>query len=309
MAYPDPASQAHETAWINLHIGVHFAGAAYLPESLNANEGLLKKTGMHAPSPRQARAAILGMIDQLDGLPPILPEEEAVLSRLRGDTGARNLFMFDDRWAAPLRSAFNGDILYSEIDERVLPVAELFASSKLQISLSLLNPGVFLNNSLSSEPAEKHVRDFIKRIDPETLRWRDTVAKLRKALPDVPLLLWCEEDAPLIWPDVLRHLFNLPDDCPVLARLAPLRPLIEKEGFIRLETYLRKHPPETRAQYEQVIMLFLDKYGKHEALIPHCDVPSCNAETLEIMSANYEEDVAYLAQQDGITFLLPEIHA
>ncbi|SFJ35825.1 hypothetical protein [Celeribacter neptunius] len=295
--------------WVNLHIGVHFTANGYLPENVQENEERLKANGIYTPTMRHARAVILSMLEQLDGLPPIKPEEEEVMMRLLGQPSAGKLFLSDDRWSASLRDSFSGDMLYSEIAERVAPVTELFASSDLQISLSLINPAVFLYNSLTSGTAQSRIQGFLERVDPETLRWRDTIAALRSAVPDVPLLIWCEEDAPLIWPRVLHKLFNLSGDQPLTGALAPLRPLLEDEGFIRLDAYLRSHPPETQAQYEQVILLFLDKYGRPDVLAPRCDIPGWDDIDIEAVSAHYEEDIAELAQSEGITFLLPGTQA
>ncbi|MBW6419321.1 hypothetical protein [Celeribacter sp. PS-C1] len=290
---------------VTLHIGVHFATTQDLQRSVSANHAQLKKHGVHVPAPRHAWRVISKMLETLDGLPPIAAEEAQVRSALLGTSEAQHLFLADARWAAPLRESVDGEILYPGIGDRVAAVAELFSEAELQISLALINPAIFLHNSFASGTAPRLLSTFVDQVAPESLRWRDTVAALRAAVPDVPLLIWAEEDAPLIWPTVMRHLFHLPPEVPVAGRILPLKPLLSQEGFEQLKSSLTSHPPETPVQYEHVIMAFMEKYGREEALSPHCDIPGWDAEDIDILTAHYEEDLEALAQEEGITLLQP----
>ncbi|NVK47296.1 MAG: hypothetical protein HWE33_13410 [Rhodobacteraceae bacterium] len=290
---------------VTLHIGVHFTADGYLQRSVSANRARLKAHGVHVPAKRHAWSVISKMLENLDGLPPIAEEEDEVRRALLGQSGAQHLFLADDRWAAPLRESVDGEMLYPGIGERVAAVAELFSGAELQISMALINPAVFMSNSFASGTAPRLLSTFVDQVDPAGLRWRDTVEALRAAVPDVPLLIWAEEDAPLIWPTVMRHLFHLPPEEPVAGRILPLKPLLLEEGFERLKTYLIRQAPETPAQYERAIMVFMDKYGREEALAPRCDIPGWGPEDIEVLTAHYEEDLDALAQEEGVTLLLP----
>ena len=47
--------------------------------------------------------------------------------------------------------------------------------------------------------------DILTDVDPlRRLRWSDTVRNIRIHNPGVPLTVWCDEDTPLIWPEVLQ---------------------------------------------------------------------------------------------------------
>ncbi|WP_417280613.1 hypothetical protein [Celeribacter sp.] len=290
---------------VTLHIGVHFTADGYLQRSVSANRARLKAHGVHVPAKRHTWGVISKMLEGLDGLPPIVEEEDEVRRALLGNSGAQHLFLADDRWAAPLRDAVDGETLYPGIGARVAAVAELFSASELQISMALINPAIFMSNSFASGTAPRLLSTFVDQVAPSSLRWRDTVDALRKAVPNVPLLIWAEEDAPLIWPTVMQRLFHLPPEVPVSGRILPLKPLLVEEGFERLKTYLISHPPETTAQYEKVILAFMDKYGREEALAPRCDIPGWDAEAIDVLTAHYEEDLDALAQEEGITLLQP----
>ncbi|WP_321364975.1 hypothetical protein [uncultured Celeribacter sp.] len=298
-------TQANDAQRVTLHIGLHFTSADYILKAIGANRTCLKEHGIYVPPKRHAWGTINAMLKRLDGLPPIAEEATEVRTTLLGKAQAQHLFLSDERWASPLRTALEGKTLYPEIGTHVRAVAEIFSSSELQIGLSLINPAIFLSESFASGTGAHLLKTFVEEVDPATLRWRDTLNDLRAALPDIPLVVWAEEDAPLIWPAVMHRLFHLPPDVPLSGRILPLKPLLHDEGYERLQTYLTSHPPKTREQYERVVMVFLNKYGREEALAPRCSIPGWGAEDIEVLTAHYEEDLDSFAQDDSITFLQP----
>lgn len=300
-----PLPDQHTGKSVTLHIGTHFTASRYLDKVLEANMSTLSEAGVHVPTQRHARSVLIGMLKELDGLPPIFEEEQAVLDRLLGKSPADKILLWDDRWSAPLRNAFEGDHLYAPMARIAPRVAELFSCSEFQISLSVMNPAVFLEFARRSDTVPKHIADFLSRVSPDTLSWRDTIDALRHKLPNVQILIWAEEDAPLIWPNVIRRLAHLPEGAPLTGHHLPAAHLLEAEGLTRLKTYLETHPPRTATQHEQVMTVFLEKYGKPEMLTPTCELPGWTDADIARVSARYEADLIALSEEDGIDVIAP----
>jgi hypothetical protein len=291
---------------VTLHIGVQFSSGRDILLSARANAQLLREQGVFLPPIRKARKTIDETLRRLDGMPPIPEEQTELLTSLTGPGEVRHLVLDDDLRAGSLRDLFNGPALYNGLETRIAPTAELFSQTQFRLSLALINPAVFLDRALASGNATRTLQSFAETADPTRLSWREMVQRLRRAMPEVPLVLWCDEDAPLIWPQVMRHLFALPQGAILKARLQPLQPLLEPEGLTRLRAYLEKFPPDTHAQYERVILLFLDKYGIEDALSPRCDIPGWDSAKIAEVTARYEDDIVALAQDEGVTLILPD---
>ena len=50
---------------------------------------------------------------------------------------------------------------------------------------------------------------MLNGVDPGAFRWTDMVKRLREAHPDMPMTIWCNEDTPLIWAQVVREMAGL----------------------------------------------------------------------------------------------------
>lgn len=292
---------------ITFHIGMHHTNSQLLTRFAKTNGKRLQENDVYVPPARRARKTLTAMLTQLDGLPPIASEEQHLLGELLDKSTSSHLFLNDEGRAGAMRDLFSGDVFYEGIETRLAPVAELFSTSDLRFSLTLVNPAILLHRALESGDAPHKLRSFVEATDPTLIRWRPVIQRLRDVFPEIPLTIWCDEDTPLVWYRLLKTLFNLPTPTDMNSLLLPIEPLLKEEGVARLKAYLVNFPPKTERQYARLALLFLEKYGTEEALAPRCDIPGWDDDVIERVSDNYEDDIALLAQDEGITFLLPEI--
>lgn len=301
----EEATEHTSAVRVTFLIGLHFTAMKYLPLSIAADKKVMAQSGLRALGFRQARGVFNAMLTKLDGLPPIRAEQDEVLQNLMGTSPCTHLLLDDERWASPLNDAFSGPFLYPKIGKVMGPISELLSPTQMSIHLSLLNPAVFLQECLTSDTATRTLSKFLNSVDPRQLSWRDTVDALRAACPEVPLTLWADEDAPLIWPRVLRNIYGMDKNTPINGGLVPTNQFLSPEGQSRLQAFLNKHTPDTEEKFEQVISVFLDKYGDPNAMTPECNIPGWGADEIEAISERYEEDLAYFAELDGIDFITP----
>ena len=86
---------------------------------------------------------------------------------------------------------------------------------------------------------------FVAGQDVGAMRWSEPLAAIRAACPDVPLTVWCNEDLPLVWPDVLRAVAGVGTE--LAGEDAILRQIMSPAGFARLEGF-----PETGKWFERI---------------------------------------------------------
>ncbi|RPE67170.1 hypothetical protein EDD53_1574 [Pacificibacter maritimus] len=291
---------------ITLHIGAHHTRTPRLVSAINAGKKAFARENIFAPGPASYRPIISKALSQLDGLPPIDEEEDAVLAEILGDkTDAEHLIMINEDWAGERALMFKGAQLYTNIGETVQRVAELFSKHELRISMAIRNPAFLINAAQTVKVPPISLKWFLKSNDPMDLSWQAPVDQVQKVLPNAKITMWCEEDTPLIWPRILRKIAGLPEDAPVRGALLAIEDALKPEGVARLRTFLRNHTLSTPQQYERSILAFLDKYADETVMSAACSVPGWTGQTVYDLSQNYEGDITALSKREGIDFILP----
>jgi len=119
----------------------------------------------------------------------------------------------------------------------------------------------------------------------------------------VPMTIWCDEETPLIWPEVLQAVSGhhpgtvLHDHDEVLAMI------MSEIGLARMRSYLAEHPPETVAQRRRVSTAFLERFARPDRVEVEIDMPGWTNEVVAEMTHRYLEDVEYIRQIPGVTLI------
>lgn len=291
---------------ITLHIGAHYTRTPRLVGAINNCERVFKRLNFATPRPSHYRPIIASELERLDSLPPIKDEEDAVLAQILGEQhAAQHLVMINEDWAGDRTMMFKGGQLYTGIGASVSRVAELFSQHDVHITMAIRNPAFLINTALAAPATPASLKWFLKSNDPMDLSWVAPVEQLQQALPKAQITMWCEEDTPLIWPRILRHVANIPEDTAIRGTMAAIADSLQPEGIDRFRTFMRNHPLTSAVQYERAVLAFLDKYADENLMTASCTVPGWSAETVHDVSLNYEDDIATLAAKDKVTFILP----
>jgi hypothetical protein len=124
-------------------------------------------------------------------------------------------------------------------------------------------------------------------------------------VPDIRITCWCNEDAPLIWAQIIREMADLPEGEKITGGFDLLSAIMSGEGMLRFRAYLKSHPVMTEAQKRRVMAAFLDKFALDEAIVEELDLPGWTEPLVEEMTAIYDEDIMRVAQLDGVQLILP----
>ncbi len=176
---------------------------------------------------------------------------------------------------------------------------------QLEVFMSIRNPcdvcasGSRQNSTEATATGSWNETDFL------SLRWSDMVQRIRDNAPDVPLTIWCNEDTPLIWAQIIRDMAGLDHGTKFTGGFSLLSEIMSKEGMKRFRSYLHQYPEMTEMQKRRVIAAFLDKYAIEDAVEEELDLPGWTEELVEQLTELYDEDVFAIQRIPGVQFIEP----
>lgn len=290
------------------HLGAHATDEERLIRTLAANPKAMAAVSAHAPAPGRYRKPLRDALIALKGRPADAGTQKALLDAcLRGAPGPveRLVFSYENFLAMPDRAIGPGG-LYPAAADKLAPLANLFPEAHIAFHLGLVNPAILISALLERQP-ERDYTAMMAGHAPEDLRWGPIVTHMAEVAErsGATLTLWCNEDLPLLFPELLRDLAGMPEDALLAGEMALAEDLMETEGVKRLRAYVANHPPLSGAQRRKVLVAFLEKFARPEALETDLPVPGWTEDLVARINEAYEEDVAMTAALPGVRFLRP----
>lgn len=289
------------------HLGAHCTDDERLIRCLLKNRGPLSEQGIVVPGPNRYRNLLRDTALQLKGQPASTDTQALVLDQIMDEDRAERLVFSWENFLSFAPWAVDQGRLYPAAAERVRAFSQIFPQIEAEFHLAIRNPASFLPALYEKQRADgKHGKSygaFMKGVVLDRMRWSDVVESILAENPDVPLTIWCDEDTPLIWPEVLQAVSGhrpgtvLDEADDVLAQIMPA------EGLARLNAYLQGHPPASPAARRKVVSAFLDKFAIPDRTEVEVEMPDWLPETVSRLTEGYDRDVARIASMPGIKFL------
>jgi hypothetical protein len=283
------------------HLGAHLTDEERLIRCLLKNRGALAEAGIAVPAPTRYRRLIRDTAMGLDGARATAEQQALILDQLLDDDAVQRVILSWDSFLGYAPWAIR-DTLYPFAGERIRAVTQVFPDHEAEFHLALRNPATFL--PAFHRAASPKVRKTIDEgTNPLDLRWSDVVSQIRAQNPGVPVTVWCDEETPLIWPEVLQAVSGHGPDLQ-LAETDELLALIMNDiGFARMRAYLAEHPPQDVTQRRRVVSAFLEKFSRPDQVDYEIDMPGWSDDLVARLSGLYDNDVARIRQMPGVTVL------
>ncbi len=141
--------------------------------------------------------------------------------------------------------------------------------------------------------------------DPCDIRWSDTLYSIRNAVPDVSITVWCSEDTPLIWAQIVREIAGLELSQEIDGEFDLLREIMSPDGMKCFESYLKSHPDMTERQKRRVISVFLDNFALDDEIEEELNVAGWDDQLMDDMTDVYDEDMLEVQLIPGVTLIAP----
>lgn len=287
------------------HLGAHCTDEDRLLRCLLKNQGVLAKSGTMVSGPGRYRPVLRQALSNLKGksAPPAM--QEAIMDAVIDQDNASRIFFASDSFICVPRYVVGRARLYPMMAEKLSRLHALFPIQDIGFSLGLRNPATLIPRIYAKMEQNIPFEQMIEGIDLTALRWSDTIKMMQEAEPDAEIVVWANEDAPLIWPEVMSTVSAYTGETPLEGFNDFLSTLMRPEGLQRMATYMQSHTPKTALQRQKIVGAFLDKFAKEATLEEEIDLPGWTEEVIWTLTRAYEEDLERIAQLPGITFIRP----
>jgi len=287
-----------------LHAGVHFTEEDRLMKCLLRNANEFAARGTVVPGQSKYRGILRETLNAMVSAQPSDMAREVLLDAILDDGEAQRVILSDANFFRTPKTAVQGGMLYPAAPVRMMRIAQVFASDEVEIFMGIRNPATLLP-ILYSKADDQDREAFWGGHDPRDVLWSDTIRLLRDAVPQVPITVWCNEDAPLLWAHIIRQMAGLPDEERITGGFDLLGSIMSDEGMKRFRAYLKEHPVMTEAQKRRAVVAFLDKYALDTEVEEELDMPGWTDALVDEMSARYDADVVRIAAMPGVRVLMP----
>ncbi|MCQ0091355.1 hypothetical protein [Roseovarius sp. M141] len=287
-----------------LHAGAHFTDEDRLLKCLTANQNMLAERGTQVPYPKDYRKLLRDILHAAAQGTIADDTREVLLDAIGFDDAPDRLVLSNPGFFGTPKMAASGGAFYTSAMRRTQYFREIFARDEIELFFAVCNPASFLPKILAQTKFDNMI-GYLDGIDPTEMRWSDMIVQMRSAIPDIPITVWCNEDTPLIWGQILREMAGVEHGVPLDGEHALLREIMTKVGMTRFETYLEQHPGMTEMQKRRTISAFLDKFADEAAIEEELDLPGWTEDLIDELSDLYDEDVYRIGRVPGITLITP----
>lgn len=286
------------------HLGAHSSDEDRLVKTLLRNRDMLSRAGCVVPSPMRYRMALRDTLLALKGQPADAAKQQELLDSVSDQNPPDRIIFSHEFFLCIPQRVITDDGFYPMAPAKLGPLANIFPEAEIEFHMALVNPATLIPALIQRIEGASYDSVMAGK-DPRSLRWAPVVKRMLAASDGHKMVLWCNEDTPLIWPEILRRITAQPDDAAFDGDFAILATIMAPDGLDRIKTYLASHPPQSAVQRRKIVTAFLDKFGLQDKIEIEVPLPGWTEDLVAEISANYDADIAEIATLPGIEFLAP----
>ncbi len=290
-------------ATIVFHLGAPCTNEGLLARSLRREGRALFERGVFALRPGVYMERLTETLERLDGAPAMPEDQEALLQLMAGNRPARRVLFSNSRFLGIPAWMFHKGIFYHNAARRAVGLRNLFPENDCEFCLAISNPARFIPEVFATQ-SRKGYEEFMAGVDPLSVRWSSVIARLREACPDVPVIVWCDEDTPVIWGEVLARVSGLATGISPGA-FDVFEQVVTERGMQVLRAFLKKNPGLSLQGRHRAIYKVLERHARPGALEVEIDLPGWNHVMVARMQEIYDEDIGRIAAIEGVQLIAP----
>lgn len=284
------------------HLGVHGTDGDRLLKTLLNNRLWLLKNATEVVPPARHRGLFEEAMMALNG-GAATPEMQQIMldAMLEGDTPQRVVMSTPSLLGTPNR-AVGREGLYPQIGQRVAALANLFPQAQAEFFVAIRNPAVLLSKVM---PQIGSYEAMMQGCEIASLRWRDTIRRLVSAAQGRRVVVWCHEDVPMIWPEIVRLAGDMAPETPLSGALLYMHELVGDAGMAALRAAMARRDQMSIGQRRQICTEILDQHMLPDALDEDITLPGWTQAEVDAVTERYRADVGEIAVLPGVEFILP----
>lgn len=290
---------------IVFHTGAHFTDEDRLIKCLQDNNDILTDYSINVPKPAAYRKWIRNAFGENDTSRISTMVREEVIQSVFGRSNANRHIISNPGFFGTEKMSFRGGQFYRMAEHRIYTLCNLFPEAELEMYMSIRNPATFLPTVYYNYfDTTEQKRLYENRLT--SVRWSDFFVRIQQAFPNISITTWCNEDTPIIWGKLLQNFANVDAPINFEGEFTLLQDILSEAGIEQFRSFMNNHKGLSNGQKERVIIAFMEKFGREEALVQEIDLPHWNDDLTYAMTETYEDDLERLAQIPNLNLILPE---
>ncbi|WP_417599417.1 hypothetical protein [Pararhodobacter oceanensis] len=293
---------------IALHLGVHLTDNDQLVRCLMRNRGLLAQQGIAVPPTGSYRMQLRQLSHDMADQTTDAATQEALLDGLLEADDVRRVVFSSEYLLATHQWIVVNDQFYPNAGKHLAQAVHLFPEAEVRVYLALRNPAHFLP-ALIKDERSGGAATVLKNSDPLNLRWSEMLLRMHDAAPDVPITLWCEEDTPLLWPEILQTVSGHAPETELEGWFAWYWEMMTPKTHEAMRRYFNRNPVVDAAHRRRILAAMLEKFARPEARREagaiDAPLPGWSGEYIDVLTELYQQDLDLISAIPGVTLLEP----
>lgn len=286
-----------------LHAGAHVTDEDRLVHCLLKNVDMLAEQGTYVPKPEDYRILLRDVVNAAAKSGVNDDTRAAIMAALNPPPGTQRMILSNDSMFGTHKMAVKR-MFYPAACARIEAFRQIFPGAKLELFLGIRNPATFMP-ALLDKTNFNSIEDMFRGYDPFSFRWTELFERLHAQSPELPITVWCNEDTPLIWSEIMREMAGLDPMADFKGAYSLLEEIMTEGGMARFLEYMKNHPGMTEVQKRRVIAAFLDKFAKEDEVEEEFDIPGWGVDVLDGLTDIYEEDIFAIPRVPGLNMITP----
>ncbi|WP_297774022.1 hypothetical protein [uncultured Roseovarius sp.] len=287
-----------------IHAGAHHTDEDRLIGCLSANRTMLAEYGTNVPDPSRYRRLLRDILHQAQQTGLGADARDILVDAISEEGAVDRLVLSNPGFFGTPKMSVGSGRFYGAAELRLGLFRQLFPDDQLELFLGLANPATFLPALMAGTEFDT-MEGLLRGCEATDLRWSEMIARVRKAHPDIPVTVWCNEDTPLIWAQVVREMAAIDPTVSFKGEFSLIEEIMTGPGLERFHAYMAAHPGMSEVQKRRVIAAFLDKFADEGAIEQELDVPGWTDELVSSLTEIYDEDIFEIERIQGVQIIAP----
>lgn len=289
---------------IAFHIGANCTDEDRLLKSILKNADTLLRQGIAVPGPGKYRKLIREAIQGLDGTTPAPDARDVLLDAIVEQDDVRRIVLSNDNFVTIPKRIFDHSVFYHQAEMKVRGLHQLFAGDEISLFLGLRHPASFLQET-ATRAGIGSMAQYLGVLSPIEVQWSDVIRRIKIAAPDTPLYVWCNEDTPLIWEELIRLQSGVAADTPITGQYDILANIISPEGMRHLTTQMADLDTSDIEARQNLIADVLEAHILPDQVEDSIEFPELDETTVAAITDAYEDDLDRISKMEGVDLILP----
>ncbi|PJI92369.1 hypothetical protein BC777_1218 [Yoonia maricola] len=289
---------------IAFHIGANCTDEDRLLKSTLKNADTLLQHGIAVPGPGKYRKLIREAIETVAEGAPATGARDVLLDAIVEDDDVTRLVLSNDNFITIPKRIFDHSVFYHQAEKKLRGLHSLFPDDDISLFLGLRHPASFLQET-ATRAGMQSLRHYLGVLSPLEVLWSDVIQRIKLAAPATPLYVWCNEDTPLIWEELIRLFAGVAADTPITGQFDVLSNIISPAGMQALQTRIADIGPEDIDARQTLIADILEAHALPDLVEDSITLPELDDAVVDAMSAAYEADLEIIADMEGVELILP----